>query len=59
MTEMQAVAGAVPPLAGAAARRAEAALAAKRPPAAFDVAVARTEFARLMHGVWQPAEAWS
>jgi beta-N-acetylhexosaminidase len=59
MTEMQAVAGAVPPLADAAARRAQAALAGKRPPATFDVAVARTEFARLMHGVWQPAEAWS
>jgi beta-N-acetylhexosaminidase len=46
--EMLAVAGESPPLAGDAARRADAALAARRTPADFDVAAARAEFDGLM-----------
>jgi beta-N-acetylhexosaminidase len=46
--EMLAVAGESPPLAGNAARRADAALAARRTPADFDVAAARAEFDGLM-----------
>lgn len=46
--EMDAVAAAVPPLTGAAARRAEAALAARRAPAEFDAAAARAEFSALL-----------
>jgi beta-N-acetylhexosaminidase len=42
------VADACPPLAGAAKRRADAALAARRDPAPFDVARAREEFAGMM-----------
>jgi beta-N-acetylhexosaminidase len=45
---MLAVAGESPPLAGNAARRADAALAARRTPADFDVAAARAEFDGLM-----------
>jgi len=48
LDEMQAVAGESPPLAGDAARRADAALAARRKPTEFDVAAAREEFAALM-----------
>jgi len=48
LDEMRAVAGAVPPLSGDAARRADAALAARRKPAAFDVAAAREEFTGIM-----------
>ena len=48
LDEMRAVAGAVPPLSGDAARRADAALAARRTPVAFDVAAAREEFAGMM-----------
>jgi beta-N-acetylhexosaminidase len=59
MAEMQAVAAAVPPLDGAAGRRAQDALATKQAPTPFDVAAGRAEFARLMSGVWQPAEGWS
>lgn len=47
LAEMVAVASAAPALAGHAARRAEAALAARRRPEAFDEAAARAEFARL------------
>jgi len=54
--EMHAVAAVVPVLAGEAAQRAAAALAAKRPPALFDVAAGRAEFSRLMEGTWPPAE---
>jgi len=43
-------------LAGAAARRAAAALASKRPPATFDIAAGRAEFSLLMKGTWPPAE---
>jgi beta-N-acetylhexosaminidase len=56
MSEMTAVAAEVPDLAGEAARRALAALAKRKAPAAFDVASGRTEFLRLMAGAWQPAE---
>ena len=56
LAEMRAVAGVAPKLAGEAARRAAAALAAKRPAAPFDVTAARAEFANLMAGIW-PAEA--
>jgi beta-N-acetylhexosaminidase len=56
MPEMRAVAAAVPELTGEAARRAAAALAAKRPAAPIDIAARRTEFSRLMAGTWQPAE---
>jgi len=48
LDEMRAVAGAVPPLAGDAARRADAALAARRKPVAFDVSAAREQFAGMM-----------
>jgi beta-N-acetylhexosaminidase len=48
LDEMREVAGAAPPLAGDAKRRADAALAARRKPAPFDVASAREEFAAMM-----------
>jgi len=48
LDEMRAVAGESPPLAGDAARRADAALAARRTPRDLDVAAAREEFAGLM-----------
>jgi beta-N-acetylhexosaminidase len=51
LREMEAVAGAAPELAGQAARRADAALAARRPPMPLDRAAARSEFARMMDGV--------
>jgi beta-N-acetylhexosaminidase len=54
LAEMRDVAAAVPELAGAAARRAAAALAQKRKPAPVDLVASRAEFARLMAGVWQP-----
>jgi beta-N-acetylhexosaminidase len=56
LSEMLAVAAEAPELAGAAADRAEAALAAKRPPAPFDIAAARAEFLQLMTGAWSPAQ---
>jgi beta-N-acetylhexosaminidase len=56
MAEMQAVAAAAPLLQGEAARRAAAALARRQPPAALDVAAKRAEFARLLQGIWQPAQ---
>ncbi len=51
MDEMLAVAAATPQLAGDAARRAEAALALRKPPAPFDIAAQRAEFFKLMAGV--------
>jgi beta-N-acetylhexosaminidase len=48
MDEMQAVAGAAPALAGEAARRAEAALAARQPPQAIELAAARRTFSAMM-----------
>lgn len=50
LAEMQAVADAAPELAGAAARRADAALAARQAAKPLDVAAARAEFARMMDG---------
>jgi beta-N-acetylhexosaminidase len=54
LAEMRAVAAAVPELAGEAARRAAAALAAKRKPVPIDLAASRAEFARLMAGIFEP-----
>ncbi|MEN3384618.1 MAG: beta-N-acetylhexosaminidase [Hyphomicrobiales bacterium] len=51
LDEMRQVAGESPVLEGAAKRRADAALGARRAPAAFDVAAARGEFAAIMTGV--------
>jgi beta-N-acetylhexosaminidase len=48
LEEMEDVAGAVPELAGAALKRAEAALAARSAPEEFDVGAARALFARMM-----------
>lgn len=56
MTEMRAVAAAAPVLAGEGARRADAALAMKKAPAAIDLAARRQEFLGLMSRVWQPKE---
>jgi len=55
MEEMLAVANAAPPLQGAAARRADAALARRKPAVPIDGAAQRAEFAALINGVWQPA----
>jgi beta-N-acetylhexosaminidase len=54
MPEMLEVARQVPILRGAAAQRAEAALAARKPPAPLDIAASRTKFLQLMQGI-QPA----
>jgi beta-N-acetylhexosaminidase len=51
LDEMRQVAGESPLLAGEAKRRADAALAARRKPAALDVVAARAEFAAIMTGV--------
>jgi len=56
MPEMLQVAAEAPLLHGEAARRATAALAAKRPPAPIDVATRRAEFLNLMAAAWQPAQ---
>lgn len=56
MAQMEAVAGEAPVLAGAAQRRADAALAARRPPAAFDVAEARMAFAAMLQEAGQPVQ---
>ena len=50
LAEMEAVAGAAPELAGEAAQRADAALAARRAPEPLDAAAARAQFAALMQG---------
>jgi beta-N-acetylhexosaminidase len=50
LDEMQAVAGQASELTGPAARRAAAALAARKPPAALDLPAARREFAALLAG---------
>jgi beta-N-acetylhexosaminidase len=59
MPEMLAVAAEAPLLAGDAARRAAAALAAKRLAASIDLAAARSEFLKLMTGAWQPARGYA
>jgi beta-N-acetylhexosaminidase len=56
MPEMLAVAAATPRLAGEAMRRADAALALRKPAAPIDLAAARAEFASLMASAWQPAQ---
>jgi beta-N-acetylhexosaminidase len=56
MTEMRAVAAEAPPLVGEARRRADAALAARKPPDPFDIAAGRAQLLSLMAGVWQPAQ---
>jgi beta-N-acetylhexosaminidase len=56
MAQMRAVAAEAPVLAGEARRRADAALAAKRPPAPIDLAASRAAFLRMMDGAWQPSE---
>jgi hypothetical protein len=45
------VAAEAPALAGDAARRAEAALAARKPAASHDIAASRAELARLMNDI--------
>src|SRR5919197_4397514 len=55
LDEMQAVAGEAPQLAGAALCRAEAALASRRTPSAFDVVALRAEWAALIN---EGAAAW-
>jgi beta-N-acetylhexosaminidase len=55
MNEMLAVAAAAPELTGDAARRAEAALALRKPPVPIDLAGRRAEFFKLMAGA-EPAE---
>lgn len=59
LAEMEAVAAAVPALAGEAGRRAAAALAAKQPAAPLDIDSARVEFLKLMAGAWQPAQGYA
>ena len=59
MPEMLAVAAEAPGLAGEAARRAAAALAAKKPAAPIDLAASRAEFMKLMAGAWQPAQGYA
>jgi hypothetical protein len=44
----------VPLLSGEAARRAAAALAARRAATPIDIAASRAEFSNLMAGVWLP-----
>jgi beta-N-acetylhexosaminidase len=55
MAEMVAVAAEAPRLTGEAARRAEAALDARKPAAPIDIAASRTEFSNLMAGAWSAA----
>jgi beta-N-acetylhexosaminidase len=56
LAEMEAVASEAPVLAGAAARRAGAALAARTAPQAIDIVAARATFAEMLTGA-QPADA--
>jgi beta-N-acetylhexosaminidase len=59
MAEMIDVAAEAPLLAGEAARRAEAALAAKRPPKPIELAAGRAEFLAMMADAWQPAKGYA
>jgi beta-N-acetylhexosaminidase len=54
LPEMREVAAHAPALAGDAARRAEAALAARQPPQPFDLATPLDGFLKLIAGVWPP-----
>jgi beta-N-acetylhexosaminidase len=56
MEEMIAVAGQAPRLTGESRRRADAALAQRRPAAPIDLAAGRAEFLNLMAGAWVPDE---
>jgi len=56
LAEMEAVASEAPVLAGSAAQRAGAALAARIAPQAIDIVAARATFAEMLTGV-QPADA--
>jgi len=53
------VAAEAPVLAGAAAERAAAALAAKQPASPIDLAAGRVQFLKLMADVWQPAQGYA
>lgn len=55
MDEMEAVAAEAPELAGVAARRAEAALARRKPADPIDLAAKRAEFSALLSAVWEGA----
>jgi beta-N-acetylhexosaminidase len=55
MPEMLEVAAVAPLVAGKAAKRSAAALAARKPATPIDDAASRTEFCNLMAAVWQPA----
>jgi len=59
MAEMRAVAAEAPALVGQSARRAAAALAAKKKPAPIELAASRAEFLSLMAGAWQPAQGFA
>jgi beta-N-acetylhexosaminidase len=59
MPEMLAVAAEAPRLAGEAARRAAAALAAKTLAEPIDLAASRAEFLNRMAGAWQPAQGYA
>jgi len=59
MAEMQAVAAEAPVLAADALRRAEAALASKKPPLSIDAGAGRAAFLKLMNGVWEPAQGYA
>ena len=60
MEEMTAVAGQAPKLTGEARRRADAALAQRRPAAPIDLATGRAEFLDLMAGAWVPeGDLWA
>ena len=59
MPEMLAVAAEAPLLAGEAAQRSAAALAARKQPPPFDRAAGHAKFNRLMAGTWQPAQGYA
>jgi beta-N-acetylhexosaminidase len=59
MPEMQAVAAEAPVLAGESLRRADAALASKKPPVPIDAGASRAAFLKLMNGVWEPAQGYA
>jgi beta-N-acetylhexosaminidase len=59
LAEMVEVAAAAPSLAGEAARRADAALAAKKRAAPIELAPARAEFLAMMADAWQPAKGYA
>ena len=59
MPEMQAVAAEAPVLAGQSLRRADAALAGKKPPVPMDAGASRAAFLQLMNSVWEPAQGYA